>query len=322
MCVGESDCAVRMAPEYGTIGAAERSYPEERPLIGAAAYARDTLTLLNERRRTILFVLAAALLFLGIVIAAQVHGDAIADSMNGRVMQGCDHAPDCGEALCASQYSNYTMIAALNGRLSQAAAQSYLTSFPTSLATRYMADTAMYRWRLNTTAAVSFDVLSRLVQSEPLPERTATNWCVVHLAMEDHEHGTAHIAHEASKTLAARLATQGITPKACGDRIHLVSAAQIPECTSAAAHATLAACEAYIHSVHAEVCSLGFATTMRIGLDGPDATLALLSRSKASLSSDAELEQLAVGVRMSLLHGSRSTSSAVQRAYSGRASPA
>ena len=51
-----------MAPEYGTIGAAERSYPEERPLIGAAAYARDTLTLLNERRRTILFVLAAALL--------------------------------------------------------------------------------------------------------------------------------------------------------------------------------------------------------------------------------------------------------------------
>ena len=99
-----------MAPEYGTIGAAERSYPEERPLIGAAAYARDTLTLLNERRRTILFVLAAALLFLGIVIAAQVHGDAIADSMNGRVMQGCDHAPDCGEALCASQYSNYTMI--------------------------------------------------------------------------------------------------------------------------------------------------------------------------------------------------------------------
>ena len=38
--------------------------------------------------------------------------------------------------------------------------------------------------------------------------------------------------------------------------------------------------------------------------------------------SVAELEQLAVGVRMSLLHGSRSTSSAVQRAYSGRASPA
>ena len=139
-------------------------YPEPRPLKTWAAYVRDSLTNIFKARVGRCGLISMVLLF-GVLICGLVML-----ALGLRAPQDATCRLDVSvEGLCVEAFSDYQLLDALNGRLPQTTAQSYLQSWPTSLATRYMADSAMYRGRANNTATpqASYPTLARLVHANP-----------------------------------------------------------------------------------------------------------------------------------------------------------
>ena len=278
-------------------------YPEPRPLKTWAAYVRDSLTNIFKARVGRCGLISMVLLF-GVLICGLVML-----ALGLRAPQDATCRLDVSvEGLCVEAFSDYQLLDALNGRLPQTTAQSYLQSWPTSLATRYMADSAMYRGRANNTATpqASYPTLARLVQNEPVPSGS-DSWCVVHVRVAGSD--ATRRADFARGDVAQLMVRHNFTQRACENGVHILASAAVPHCArasnglmnsaspaAATAVAAMAESEAHVRAVRSEICARGYATTMLLGLT-PDEIVALLCRSRAGLSLDPEMDGLVASVR-------------------------
>lgn len=202
----------------------------------------------------------------------------------------CSPAPPVSsELLCTTEYAGYALSDALQGRLARPEADQYLQRWPQSLATRFMSDSAMFRFS-NATArqALLYPVLARLVKAEPLPEaydaiHFGQHCCVVHLQVTDE---TASTPPEA---IIERLGSRGMRRDSCG---HVYLIAEAPSGSGICS----AASRFHVDAMLKELCAHGFVTTARLG-QTPDESFTLMSRARASISCDASLEALVDGLR-------------------------
>jgi len=258
----------------------EREFPEDKPLVGWAASSRDFVVNLSTSRLgrfalvigtgTCIGILSVIVLMVIRGIWAQTPTCALAD-VDG--------------TLCTSEYASYQLLSALNGRLTRAAADQHLEAWPTSIATRYMSDTAMYRGGATSaspSAELDMPVLARLVRAEPVPDDShahhfSEHCCAVHVRVAD-----VWAREKPEKTLE-RMGALGMTPGVC-EHLYLLVNAVAPNCDDESLD--------YVRSLRAEICADGFATTVHLS-PTPDETLAMLARARTGLSSDTQLSTLA-----------------------------
>lgn len=272
-----------------------REFPEARPLNRPFAYLRDAWANAAKHRLGRCGYVMLCIIWLAMLLGL---AGLVFILVNPGPPTACLQADAAavGTSICTPAYVGYELVEALHGQLPREKAETYLRSWPTSLATRYMADTAMYRWQLQANATssafsrVSSSVLAKLVASEPVPAGAAT-WCAVHLGSE---------ASGAEGQLGAVLARRNASVAQC-PTVTLLASAAVTGCSPAALHAS----QARVQSARTELCSRGYATAVHLG-GSPDATVALLSRARSSLSLDAAIDELVAGVRAALLHGSTS----------------
>ena len=285
IAIGASSQSV-MSDEKSPLAAA-REFPETRPLKGPFATARDSAVNMLRQRvgkcGTIMTFAAAASLVGAVIVILVLVGPA-------RSSATCaDDAAVSYAALCVPAFFDYRLIDALYGRLPREVAEGYLTSWPTSLATRYMADSAMWHGpQPNASVArpIAYNVLSALVDNEPLPSG-ATSWCTLHIAW------TSLGLSTLPGSLEEMLLYHNLTVVNC-PHVHVLASAPVLSCASS--RATLEDGQAHVRTMRHELCSRGYATSVMLGLP-PDEILALLSRSRAGLSYDADVDALAINLR-------------------------
>ena len=269
---------------------APRQFPEERPLKGPFAYARDaSINIVRQRigRCGIVMAFVMVAIMVGIVIVILVAVPTTACT---------DDAADLTNALCTPTFSEYRLIDAIYGRLSRQAAEGYLTSWPTSLATRYMADSAMWHGpqsNATITHPISYPVLASLVANEHLPDGSS-GWCTFHLQVADGRLGGSVTPSTQRGSLDELLLSHNITHTNCA-RVHVLAAASVPNCVTS--RLALEESQLHVRTARYELCTRGFATEVRLGAP-PDQTLAVLSRSRAGLSLDADVDALAANLRV------------------------
>ena len=273
--------------------ATAREFPETRPLKAPFATLRDSaVNALRQRDGKcgliLAFGVAASLVGAVVVLSLILIGPA-----RSLPATCADDDAILTTALCQPTFSDYRLFDALYGRMSREVAQGYLISWPTSLATRYMADSAMWhgaQQNVSVQRPIAYNVLSALVGNEPLPDG-ATSWCTLHVAWTSL--GLAALPG----TLDENLLYHNITLANC-PQVHVLATAAVPDC--ATSRAALEDGQTDVRDVRHQLCARGFGTTVAMLGSPPDELLALLSRSRAGLSLDADIDSLAANLRRAL----------------------